>query len=66
MTATQRPIIGSEMRYISKFEAAKLQNLHSLNHIPDNETSAFKCFGNAVNAKIVELLAQKIKTIYHH
>ena len=66
MTSTQRPIIGSEMRYISKFEAAKLQNLHSLNHIPDNETSAFKCFGNAVNAKIVELLAQEIKTACYH
>ena len=45
MTPTQKPIIGSEMRYISKFEAAKLQNLHSLPYIPENETSAFKCFG---------------------
>ena len=66
MTSTQRPIICSEMRYISKFEAAKLQNLHSLSHIPSNETSAFKCFGNAVNAKIVELLAQEIKKVYYH
>ena len=66
MTSTQRPIIGSEMRYISKFEAAKLQNLHSLTYIPKNETSAFKCFGNAVNSKIVELLAKEIKTAYYH
>ena len=65
MTSTQRPIIGSEMRYISKFESAKLQNLHSLNYIPSNDTSAFKCFGNAVNAKIVELLVQEIKTVVH-
>ena len=63
MTSTQRPIIGSEMRYISKFEAAKLQGLHSLDHIPKNETSAFKCIGNAVNAKIVKQLAQEIKII---
>ena len=41
MTSTQRPIIGSEMRYISKFEAAKLQNLDSLDHLPENEISAF-------------------------
>ena len=66
MTATQRPIIGSELRYISKLEAAKLQNLHSLDYIPENEASAFKYFGNAVNAKIVELLAQKIKKTYYN
>ncbi len=66
INTTQRPVIGSEMRYISKFEAAKLQNLHSLSHIPKNETLAFKSFGNAVNAKIVELLAKKIKSVYHH
>ena len=67
MTSTQRPIIGSEMRYLSKFEAAKLQNLHSLSHMPNSETLAFKSFGNAVNAKIVELLAQEIKAVsYHH
>ena len=66
MTSTQRPIIGSEMRYISKFEAARLQNLHSLSHIPSSETSAFKCFGNAVNAKIVELLGKELKKVCHH
>ncbi len=63
MTSTQRPIIGFEMRYISKLEAAKLQNLHSLSFIPDSESLAFKSFGNAVNAKIVELLAQQINLV---
>lgn len=63
MTPTQIPIIGSEMRYMSKYEAAKLQNLQNLSRIPDNEVKAFKAFGNAVNAKIVELIASNIKRL---
>ncbi len=63
MTATQVPIIGWEMRYMSKYEAAKLQNLHGLAKIPSNDFHAFKAFGNAVNAKIVELIALNIKHI---
>ena len=66
INTTQRPIIGCEMRYISKFEAAKLQNLHSLSYLPTSETAAFRAFGNAVNAKIVELLAEKIKSVYYN
>ena len=65
INTTQTPIIGSEMRYISKFEAAKLQNLHSLSYMPKSESSAFKALGNAVNAKIVELLAKQIKLVYY-
>ena len=61
MTATQVPIIGWKMRYISKYEAAKLQNLHGLTKIPNNDFRAFKAFGNAVNAKVVELIASSIK-----
>ena len=61
MTTTQIPIIGSEMRYLSKYEAAKLQNLHRLPKIPDNNSVAFKALGNAVNARIVELIASNIK-----
>ena len=60
MTPTQRPIIGSEMRYISKIEAAKLQNLHQLKYLPENDSKAFRYFGNAVNSKIVELIANNI------
>ncbi len=61
MTPTQIPIIGSEMRYLGKHEAAKLQNLHTLRKLPENTTKAFKALGNAVNAKIVELIADNIK-----
>ena len=66
MNTTQRPIVGHQMRYISKMEAAKLQNLHSLSYIPNNDRLAFKSFGNAVNAKIVELLGKKIKSAYYN
>ena len=62
MTPTQVPIIGSEFRYISVREAASLQWLHKLPYMLDNNTKAFKAIGNAVNAKIVEVLATKLKT----
>lgn len=61
MTPTQIPIIPKEARYLSKYEAAKLQFLHTLPHIPKNRTKAFKAFGNAVNAKIVEIIASNLK-----
>ena len=63
MTTTQVPIIGSEMRYLSKYEATKLQNLHRLTEIPNNDARAFKALGNSVNARIVELIASNIKYI---
>lgn len=61
MTPTQIPIIPTEFRYLSKHEAAKLQFLHELKHIPKNTTKAFKALGNAVNAKVVGVLAANIK-----
>ena len=63
MTRTQVPIIGSEMRYLSIFEAARLQNFHALPKLPENDVAAFRALGNAVNVKIVELIASKIKYI---
>ncbi|PPK75919.1 DNA (cytosine-5)-methyltransferase 1 [Methylobacter tundripaludum] len=61
MTPTQIPVIPSENRYMSKAEAAKLQFLHTLPNIPDNTPRAFKALGNAVNAKIVELIANNLR-----
>ena len=63
MTPTQVPIIGSEMRYLSKHEAARFQNLHDLKEIPGTDSFAFKAIGNAVNAKIVEHIASNIWSI---
>ena len=64
MTTTQVPIIGSAMRYLSKFEAARFQDLHELKELPHTESFAFQAIGNAVNAKIVEIIASNIKNIH--
>lgn len=61
MTPTQIPIIPSQNRYISAYEAAKLQNLHELRSLPDGLVKSFKALGNAVNAKVVELIATNLK-----
>ncbi|TDF42371.1 DNA (cytosine-5-)-methyltransferase [Alteromonadaceae bacterium M269] len=63
MTSTQTPIIGSQCRYISKFEAAKLQHLHGLRMIPHSESGSFKAIGNAVNAKIVQEIGESLNKI---
>lgn len=65
MTPTQIPIIPNEARYLSKHEAAKLQFLHELKHIPENTTKAFKAFGNAVNAQVVTLIAKQLLCYIH-
>lgn len=61
MTATQIPIIPSQNRYISTYEAAKLQNLHGLSKFPESLSGSFKALGNAVNAKVVEMIASNLK-----
>lgn len=58
-TNTQIPIIGWEQRYISKTEGMKLQSLEGV-VLPDNDNAAFKALGNAVNSKIVRIIAEKL------
>lgn len=48
------PIIGKEKRYITPREAANLQSFPSNFKIPQNDTLAYKQFGNAVNVKVIK------------
>ncbi|PKL85431.1 MAG: DNA (cytosine-5-)-methyltransferase [Ignavibacteriae bacterium HGW-Ignavibacteriae-1] len=61
-TNTQIPIIGWESRYITRREGLKLQSLTGLK-LPENDNAAFKALGNAVNAKIVKLIATQLLSI---
>jgi DNA (cytosine-5)-methyltransferase 1 len=58
-TPTQVPIIGWEKRYISKREGARLQSI-SVIKLPKNENLCFRSLGNAVNVRIVHLIAKSL------
>ncbi|MEK6261292.1 MAG: DNA (cytosine-5-)-methyltransferase [Planctomycetota bacterium] len=60
MTTTQVPIIAWEKRYMTPRECASLQCLGELKHLPEASTKSFKALGNAVNATVVQLIAQSL------
>ncbi len=59
MTDTQVPLIGWQKRYMTPHECARLQSLDGL-CLPERPTQAFQALGNAVNSKVVEMVAQAL------
>ncbi|HEY9117844.1 MAG TPA: DNA cytosine methyltransferase, partial [Roseivirga sp.] len=64
MTTTQVPIIAWEKRYMTPKECANLQSLGSLKFHPSPTSKAYKAFGNAVNADVVEAIARQLLKEY--
>lgn len=62
-TQTQVPILGAkltgERRYMTPAECAELQSLGSI-QLPSAELDAYKALGNAVNARVVKAIAQRL------
>lgn len=62
-TQTQVPILGSnltgERRYMTPAECAELQSLGDI-CLPDSDLDAYKALGNAVNARVVKAIAERL------
>jgi len=63
MTHTQVPILGADLagyrRYMTPSECAKLQSLDSI-ILPKSDLAAYKALGNAVNARVVQAIAEPL------
>lgn len=60
MTTTQVPIIAWEKRYMTPRECARLQSMGALKQLPAMATNAYKALGNAVNADLVAMVAERL------
>lgn len=60
MTDTQVPIIAWQKRYMTPQECARLQSLDDLKELPASVTKAFHALGNAVNSRVVEMVARAL------
>lgn len=59
-SSSQVPIIAWERRYMTARERARLQDLGSLKHLPAATGAATRALGNAVNAWVVEQVAESL------
>ena len=57
---TQIPVIGSQRRFMTLQECARLQGLDRLKALPQNEARAIKALGNAVNTTVVQKVASNL------
>jgi len=62
-TQTQVPILGANLaggrRYMTPRECAQLQSLREI-HLPESDLDAYRALGNAVNARVVEAIAEPL------
>lgn len=62
-TQTQVPILGAnltgERRYMTAAECAELQSLGDI-QLPPSDLDAYKALGNAVNARVVRAIAERL------
>lgn len=63
-SSSQVPIIAWEQRYMSIAERARLQDLGDLEHLPPGQNAATRALGNAVNARVVELIGRQLLSTY--
>lgn len=59
-STSQVPIIGWERRYMTPQECAQLQDMGDLTDLPRTFTGTTRALGNAVNARVVELVARQL------
>lgn len=59
-SSSQVPIVAWERRYITARERARLQDLGELEHLPNAVGASTRALGNAVNARVVERVAESL------
>lgn len=59
-SSSQVPIIAWERRYMTAVERARLQDLGELKHLPASMGATTRALGNAVNARVVERVAESL------